>query len=101
MAYSIDPINGDIVIQGFQAGIADSPYTGISDLRNVNIVSTPGEAAINFATAKVSPAALSGSVTSAASSVCTFTGAAGLVNQMGVIFSTSTLSGVSIIRSIS
>lgn len=38
----------DIVIDGFEKGIADSPYEGISDMRNVNIISVPGEASVNF-----------------------------------------------------
>lgn len=32
----------DIVIDGWQKGIADSPYTGIADIRNVNINDIPG-----------------------------------------------------------
>ena len=49
MAYSIDN-NGDIVISGFNQGIGASPYSGLTDLRSVEIDSVPGEAAVNFAT---------------------------------------------------
>lgn len=96
MAYEYEKNTGDFVIDGFDKGIGDSPYTGFTDMRNVNITSVPNEASVNFATAKVSPPALSGNVTSASSSVYTFTGAGGLANQMGVIFSASTLTNVSI-----
>lgn len=47
MSYSIQ--GQDLVIQGFDAGIADSPYKGIADMRNMDIISIPGEAAIEFA----------------------------------------------------
>lgn len=40
----------EVVINGFEKGIADSPYQGIADMRNVNIISVPDEASVNFAT---------------------------------------------------
>lgn len=49
MAYRIE--GKDIVISGFEDGIASDPYTGIADMRNANIVSVPGEASVNFKTA--------------------------------------------------
>lgn len=48
MSYRIE--GRDIVIAGFEKGIADSPYAGIADMRNVNTGSMPGEAAVNFST---------------------------------------------------
>jgi hypothetical protein len=48
MSYRIE--GDDIVISGFENGIADSPYQGISDMRNVDIISIPGEASVAFAT---------------------------------------------------
>lgn len=48
MSYRIDPYDKSIVIEGFDKGIADSPYLGISDMRNVNIISIPTEASVNF-----------------------------------------------------
>lgn len=41
----------DIVIDGFEKGIADDPYSGIADMRNVNLISTPKEVAVQFANA--------------------------------------------------
>lgn len=50
MAYKEEK-GGDIVISGFEKGIADSPELGIGDMRSVNITSIPGEASVSFATA--------------------------------------------------
>lgn len=47
MAYRIE--GKDIVLSGFEQGIADSPYTGIADMRNVDIISVPGEASTGLA----------------------------------------------------
>lgn len=93
MAYNIDQATGDLVIAGFQNGIGDDPYSGLTDMRNINIISVPGEASVNFSTAKNSPASGTGAILSASSSTVTYTGAPTLTNRMGVILSSSTLSG--------
>lgn len=46
MSYRIE--GKDIVISGFNQGIADSPYDGIADIRNIDINSMPTEAFVNF-----------------------------------------------------
>lgn len=46
MSYKLE--GKDIVISGFEKGIADSPYQGIGDMRNTNIVSIPEEASVEF-----------------------------------------------------
>lgn len=38
----------DVVIDGFEGGIAASPYAGIADIRNVDITNVEGEASVNF-----------------------------------------------------
>lgn len=51
MAYRMETgINGqpEIVIDGFDKGIAPDPYSGINDLRNVNIGTVPGEVSAGF-----------------------------------------------------
>lgn len=53
MAYSIDSATGDLVVQGFNAGIGSSPYTGITDMRSVDPVSVPGEVSVSLATQSV------------------------------------------------
>lgn len=50
MAYRIDPYDKSIVIDGFENGIATSPFNGLADMRNVDITSIPGETSVNFAT---------------------------------------------------
>lgn len=40
----------DIIIDGFEKGIAPNPYAGIADIRNANLISVPSEASVNFAT---------------------------------------------------
>lgn len=47
MAHRIE--GKDIVIDGFEKGIADTPYAGIADMRNMEITGVPGEASVNFA----------------------------------------------------
>ena len=47
MAYRIE--DKDIVISGWEGGIAPSPYDGIADIRNMNINEVPGEAFVTFA----------------------------------------------------
>lgn len=52
MAYRIEK-NGedrDIVIDGFDQGIADSPELGIASIQGANITSVPGEACVSFST---------------------------------------------------
>lgn len=86
MAVQIDQINGDFIINGFQNGIGDSPYTGLTDARNVNITSVPSEADVNFATDKISSPAVTGSVISVSGTTYTFSGGAGLENRMAIYF---------------
>lgn len=75
MSYTIDPSNGDVIIGGFEKGIADDPYSGLVDMRNVDIVSIPGEAPVGFATAADSLAVSNGTVASVSGSVLTYSGA--------------------------
>jgi hypothetical protein len=43
----------ELVINGFEQGIADSPFEGIADIRNYNITSSPKQASVEFAMAGV------------------------------------------------
>lgn len=65
MAYHLDKTDGSLVIDGFQNGIADDPYSGIADIKNANLISIPGEASVNFSTSTVTNANVSGTVISA------------------------------------
>lgn len=94
MAYRLDSYDNALVIDGFEKGIADSPSSGIADMRNMNIISIPGEASVNFSTAKISPPAIpSGTVVSASAGAdtITYTGAAGLGVNMAVVFAGGSL----------
>lgn len=90
-----DKTTKDIIISGFEQGIADSPYLGISDIRNINLISVPKEASVNFATALIAPPTFStyGTVVSAvaATDVITFTGATGLAGNTAIYFAGASL----------
>jgi len=91
MAYSIDPTNGDLIIGGFDKGIASSPYDGLTDLKNINIISVPGEASINFSTKLASATAITGSVLSASGNVITVSSGTGLDPGMALYFTGASL----------
>lgn len=65
--------DGTIVIKGFEYGISDDPYKGLADMRNMNIISIPGESSVNFKTSQISAPVSSGamSTTSAADDTIT------------------------------
>lgn len=52
MSYRVEKTEGgnDIVFDGFEKGIAQSPYGGIAKLTNVDVLSVPGEANVAFKT---------------------------------------------------
>ena len=50
MAIHTDLVNQDIIIDGFENGIGDSPYSGLTDMRSINPVSIKGEASVSFST---------------------------------------------------
>lgn len=75
MAYHIDKSNKDLVIDGWEAGIADAPEQGIAMMRNVNLISVPGEGCVNFATSAVTIPP-----TGVTAMACTFTAATDTVS---------------------
>lgn len=93
MSYIIEKGTNDIVISGFEQGIAQDPYEGISDIRNINLISIPKEASVNFSTLKNSPEVASGTVVSANAGADTvlLTGFSTLANLQAVIFSGGSL----------
>lgn len=94
MAYTLDPNGRDLIVSGWEKGIADDPYSGLSDMRGLNVVSVPGEASVNFATDRISSSVPTvGTVVSAdaGANTVTYTGAAGLENGMAVTFSGGSL----------
>lgn len=82
----------EIVIDGFDKGIGDSPYGGLTDMRNVNIISVPGEASVAFATTQQSFSSASGTFTvDTGTEIVTFSGG---VLQANTAFTVTTSSAL-------
>lgn len=98
MASRFDNYDNSIVIDGFGAGIAGDPYDGISNLKNVNVTTIPGEASVGFATRGVivAPQYAGVTVTSAGvSNLFSGTFSSGLESNQAVFFTNVGISGVS------
>lgn len=92
MSYRLE--GKDIVIGGFQNGIADDPYTGIADIRNANISSVPGECQVNYKTLLQSFASLSTVTISSADTgteILTITSSPTLVSGMAITIAGTSL----------
>lgn len=50
MSYKLELKTNDIVISNWQEGIIDDPYKGIFDMRNIDVVTIPGEASVALST---------------------------------------------------
>jgi hypothetical protein len=48
VSYQLDPTTNEIVISGFEQGVAASPYKGIGNIRNLNTSYYPGSAYVNY-----------------------------------------------------
>lgn len=91
--YHVDKKNGDLVFDGYEQGIADAPEQGIAMLRNINLVSIPGEASVNFGTTAVNipPAVTAAPCTfSLVADTVTWTPTATLYNGVTVTFDATT-----------
>lgn len=87
----------DIVIDGFEQGIAPTPYEGIADMRNIEILSIPKEAMVNYKTEAltVPPTYDAVSFTATASTdVITVTTTAGLYVGCAIVLNTNTAGGL-------
>lgn len=84
MAYRIE--ERDIVIDGWENGIENNPYSGINELVNANITSIPGELTTGFVAQASTDPTFSGTITSAdtGTEVISFTGGSGGVDNTGV-----------------
>lgn len=107
MSYRIEQTQtgADIVIDGWERGISDSPYastvqtqlsviqtTGLSDMRNMNIISVPTEASVNFKTQPIQQLPITTTAyTAATSGVFTYNGTVPIKN--GTRIGLNTLSG--------
>lgn len=85
--------NTDIVIDGWEKGIADSPYFGIADIRNANIDSTFGDVCVGFDTTVLTkpPTVTTLAFTvSAANDTITVASTTGWYNGMAIVLNTLT-----------
>lgn len=93
----------DIIIDGFEKGIADDPYEGIADIRNINILSVPKEATVSFSNSAITlpPVvnAIAFSVTNASANITVastsgyYLGMAVIINSVSGAFGLSATSG--------
>src|ERR1035437_3462010 len=94
MAYHTDETDeGAIVMDGVAGGIAASPYEGISDMRNMNIIPIPDEASVNFATIAATFSNGTNTINSADASADTITITGILGNGQAIVIAGSTLPG--------
>ena len=63
MAYHFDIYDSSLVIDGWENGIAQDPYDGIANLKNVNVTTIPGEASVAPSSAAVYSAPVYGNIT--------------------------------------
>lgn len=92
MAYSKEKGSDDIIISGFEKGIADSPESGIADIRSANITSVPGEISTSFATtAGILPPAGTGISFSEASGTFTVANTTNYYDGMAVELASTSL----------
>lgn len=96
MAYRIE--GKDIVISGFEQGIADTPYSGIADMRNMEIISVPGEASVQFAQTAVSAPPVRNAVAFTAQNAgdtITVADISGFYKGVAIVLNTNTAGGLS------
>lgn len=87
----------DIVLSGFEEGISDSVYSGIAEMRNVEITTVPGEASVELAmAAAVKPVALDNVAYTAQNTGDTITIAstAGLYEGTAIVLASNTATGL-------
>lgn len=92
--YQKNPISGEqeLIISGFEQGIADSPYTGPQDIRNMNITSTPYGAQVNLKMSALNkpPTVSAVAFTAVASTdIVTVSDTTGWYNAMAITLNTS------------
>lgn len=98
--YQKNPISGEqeMIIDGFEKGIADSPYVGAQDIRNMNLISSPYQASVNFSMDGMTiPPTVSAVSWSAVGSTDVFTvsDTTGWYNAMAITVNSSSGGGVS------
>jgi hypothetical protein len=94
MAYKVEK-NGEIVIAGFENGIASSPHKGFGNMKAVNISTETGEVMCNFARTKQSQDLVTGSFTVSGSTTLLMTLTSGtLLPGSWIVVSNSTIAAL-------
>ena len=87
--------DGDIVISGFEQGIAPSPHKGIANIQCANIATETGEVMANFARIQQSQKPIAtGAITPDLTNVLIYIGSIPLTAGAAIIVSASTISGL-------
>ena len=85
--------DGEIIIDGFEKGIAPSPHKGIANMQNANISTEQGEVMANFARVLQTQANTAASITLTPLSTSTFSSSINVTNGMWVHVSSSSIPG--------
>lgn len=96
MSYRIE--GKDIVLDGFEKGIADSPYKGPADMRNIELLAVPGEASVALGTTTVTKPPVFNAVAftaAAATDRLTVASTTGLYEDAAIVLNTNSATGLS------
>lgn len=89
--YQIDPTTGDIVINGFENGVSDDPYSGIANMVNCNVVTVPKETSVNFKTFRADQQTASTTYTvDTGTDIITVVSGTNLKTRTAILFTTTT-----------
>lgn len=93
MAYRFErtQAGNSIVLDGFENGIADSPFSGIANIKNADITGTPGQASVGFETTALNKPPTVSAVsytTNTTTDVITVSSTTGWFNGMAITLNT-------------
>lgn len=96
MAYRIEKGTNDLIISGWEKGIAPSPHSGVGDLKCLNITTMPEEVSINYARTQQSQKPIvGGTMTTGGDGFVVYAGTIPLSRGTWITFSSVTGSGLS------
>lgn len=93
--YKYEKQTGDIVISGWERGIASSPHNGLGDVKCLNISTMPGEVSVNYARIQQSQKPIvNGTATTGGLGFITYAGIPSLSRGTWITFSSITGTGL-------
>lgn len=96
MSYRYEKSSGDIVIEGFEKGIAASPHLGIANMQCVDLNTEPMEASLTYERVQETQSAIaSGTFNALDSTHITYVGSPPLLLGSWITVTASTISGLS------